>query len=155
MRITPAYAGKTLHVQPVRLCERDHPRVCGKDFKGLEVSEYNEGSPPRMRERRLYLLYAFGWFRITPAYAGKTHGRGTRQSFRKDHPRVCGKDFGKSSFSFLDGGSPPRMRERRILHEINSFLIGITPAYAGKTRLSSCWLLLDEDHPRVCGKDAY
>ena len=32
------------------------------------------------------------------------------------------------------------------------FLIGITPAYAGKRHNTVCWQLLIEDHPRLCGE---
>ena len=49
VRITPAYAGKSLTScpRPGRLW--DHPRVCGEKLFRLFVSETGIGSPPRMR----------------------------------------------------------------------------------------------------------
>ena len=51
--ITPAYAGKTLRGTAATAEGRDHPRVCGKDYKCDLVLTAEPGSPPRMRERRL------------------------------------------------------------------------------------------------------
>ena len=52
-------------------------------------------------------------------------------------------------------GSPPRMRGKvDVLPEIDA-LIGITPAYAGKSL--KLWQLLKivGDHPRVCGEKVW
>ena len=70
-----------------------------------------------------------------------------------DHPRVCGKDvrFNVRLVSIL--GSPPRMRERLASVRANVTENGITPAYAGKTRIRHLSSLRLADHPRVCGKD--
>ena len=45
------------------------------------------------------------------------------------------------------------MRERPVTQYRNTGVMGITPAYAGKTIgvLRNCKRL--QDHPRVCGKD--
>ena len=45
------------------------------------------------------------------------------------------------------------MRERQSDSEGDSPDIGITPAYAGKTKVREPNLLVSKDHPRVCGKD--
>ncbi len=45
------------------------------------------------------------------------------------------------------------MRERHADSDDALFEFGITPAYAGKTQQEFGESLLDEDHPRVCGKD--
>ncbi len=52
-------------------------------------------------------------------------------------------------------GSPPRMRERHVKFAIALRGHGITPAYAGKTTFSLFCSFLNEDHPRVCGKDSH
>ena len=31
-------------------------------------------------------------------------------------------------------------------------LVGITPAYAGKSRLVQRWNVFNQDHPRLCGE---
>ena len=70
---------------------------------------------------------------ITPAYAGKSI-RATailRQS--RDHPRVCGEKGSVFSDLVFDEGSPPRMRGKGTLLFSIRLLVGITPAYAGKS----------------------
>jgi len=52
VRITPAYAGKTHRFCDDLTTEKDHPRVCGKDARGGIRSFWEQGSPPRMRERQ-------------------------------------------------------------------------------------------------------
>ena len=90
--------------------------------------------------------------RITPAYAGKRSKSMTLRSLRGDHPRVCGEKFCfvLSLYNLL--GSPPRMRGKGRRHLGPQLLHGITPAYAGKSRL--CYVLgcFCKDHPRVCGE---
>ena len=72
MRITPAYAGKTVDVGIFKFNYRDHPRVCGKDVIRADRYRISLGSPPRMRERPILFTLKKVRLRITPAYAGKT-----------------------------------------------------------------------------------
>ena len=72
LRITPAYAGKTIMYSAQILADGDHPRVCGKDISISLLFFFLLGSPPRMRERRLKSIGYKVCDRITPAYAGKT-----------------------------------------------------------------------------------
>ena len=51
------------------------------------------GSPPRMRERLHWGIFAHAEYRITPAHAGKTHKALIAHVLSWDHPRACGKDF--------------------------------------------------------------
>jgi len=118
MGITPAHAGKTQCLRSRHLCERDHPRACGKDLPG--VVPLPLGS------------------RITPAHAGKTSWKAFLLVERKDHPRACGKDNGFHIFHKCDEGSPPRMRERPSSIRRLSSNPGITPAHAGKTFWRDC-----------------
>ena len=70
---------------------------------------------------------------ITPAYAGKSLILSDAQQFTQDHPRVCGE---KLCIDFLIEhclGSPPRMRGKVKHHSSPLYLVGITPAYAGKS----------------------
>ena len=73
VRITPAYAGKTLLVQSIRYNSRDHPRVCGKNKKLSDKKLARTGSPPRMREKLNHRKACEPCAGITPAYAGKTY----------------------------------------------------------------------------------
>ncbi len=55
IRITPAYAGKTLQTDILIVPCKDHPGVCGKDRNLRKAIKINRGSPPRMRERQVGL----------------------------------------------------------------------------------------------------
>ena len=130
-------------------------------------------SRPAMRERLYIRKEAKVTQGITPAYAGKTNKITFRKWCDRDHPRVCGKDHLPHRLSFLQPGSPPRMRERLKRRHPGLRRTGITPAYAGKTLDSLIYsfrygdhtvhnqrhhpILIYSfrygDHPRVCGKD--
>ena len=111
------------------------------------------GITPHVRERRLDLNPVHRIRGITPACAGKTACFLPVCARARDHPRVCGKDWGHCFLTPLVPGSPPRVRERPCIGLHTSRITGITPACAGKTiqayiSRKSFW-----DHPRVCGKD--
>ena len=71
---------------------------------------------------------------------------------RWDHPRVCGEKGLTFHQMLRPTGSPPRMRGKARGTRLFYVLLGITPAYAGKSgclidSICVCW-----DHPRVCGE---
>ena len=70
-RITPAYAGKSIHMPPKMLPSKDHPRLCGEKTKLLHFCRRSVGSPPPMRGKARVISPADAEIRITPAYAGK------------------------------------------------------------------------------------
>ena len=132
IRITPAYAGKSI--------------------PAAECSSHPLGSPPPMRGKVLCCGHAVHAGGITPAYAGKSPtcdfcGRGTW-----DHPRLCGekKDIFNSSSSRL--GSPPPMRGKAQVYIGAGVTERITPAYAGKSLRYSSKDIFNSDHPRLCGE---
>ena len=85
-----------------------------------------------MRGKVLFLFQRFHFFRITPAYAGKSKSINCERNRSKDHPRLCGeKAFHKKSAN-LPIGSPPPMRGKGIDEVYN--VIGY------------------KDHPRLCGE---
>ena len=90
-RITPAYAGKSSLPFPPRKCCRDHPRVCGEKRARKTSTARWQGSPPRMRGKVEIQLPTGHSRGITPAYAGKSWTRQTKQFVSWDHPRVCGE----------------------------------------------------------------
>ena len=86
-----------------------------------------------MRGRRLGWLLVWLWWRLTPAYAGKTDDLHSDWFEPRAHPRVCGEDW-KDGYPIDTGdGSPPRMRGRHVLGDGDGAAVGLTPAYAGKT----------------------
>ena len=70
-RITPAYAGKScIRVASIGR-SRDHPRVCGEKSLFFIASVELKGSPPRMRGKESNARRKGQAHGITPAYAGK------------------------------------------------------------------------------------
>ena len=116
-RITPAYAGKSMPVNP-----KKDKRV---------------GSPPHMRGKVATGRQTVCRCGITPAYAGKRglRKRGSRNP--ADHPRICGEKWDKLPSETKQKGSPPHMRGKDVKLTMNAGQLRITPAYAGK---SSPWL---------------
>ena len=109
-------------------------------------------SPPRVRGKERLLPEKHTSSGITPAYAGKRCTRRPVQRMQRDHPRVCGEKVCGIWLKCASLGSPPRVRGKETLPEFLHVLIGITPAYAGKSLrfLRAC--LRRRDHPRVCGE---
>ena len=112
--ITPAWAGKSK--EPLKICEKqeDHPRVGGEKLDLLAVVFSALGSPPRGRGKDVDWLGFNQFFRITPAWAGKSHlGVFCREPHR-DHPRVGGEKRDTESREDSILGSPPRGRGKDL-----------------------------------------
>ena len=131
-RITPAYAGKSGWFQR-RL-------------------QHGGGSPPRMRGKVVHFFGAHLPDGITPAYAGKSSQTAEHPSIMQDHPRVCGEKSSPTSSHRKGQGSPPRMRGKALAPAPTIDIIGITPAYAGKSSYNPAKTGGGKDHPRVCGE---
>ena len=91
--------------------------------------------------------------RITPADAGKTLQTNVKQFPCKDHPRGCGENIHAESVPCNVGGSPPRMRGKRVCRRNRHIKSGITPADAGKTADEIADDIIRRDHPRGCGEN--
>ena len=72
LRITPAYAGKSIIKCIAELNLQDHPRLCGEKRKVQGILQRVWGSPPPMRGKAHNLVVLWQNYRITPAYAGKS-----------------------------------------------------------------------------------
>ena len=70
-RITPAYAGKSVPPDGLKINIRDHPRLCGEKEFSFAASVLSTGSPPPMRGKGVAADTMIDVTRITPAYAGK------------------------------------------------------------------------------------
>ena len=66
---------------------------------------------------------------------------------------MCGKDRVIVFEKDTNEGSPPHVRERRVIAVLLYCQVGITPACAGKTELTDDISFSVGDHPRMCGKD--
>ena len=150
--ITPAYAGKSLFCTCIQMCSEDHPRLCGEKSMVEAILCFLSGSPPPMRGKDQPAPRQPCLFRITPAYAGKSHVFVRYEMFYRDHPRLCGEKMDFFAVAALYPGSPPPMRGKANsgFPVINRY--GITPAYAGKSRSSHICRHESQDHPRLCGE---
>ncbi len=152
-RITPAYAGKRIRPEEAGDRGQDHPRVCGEEGFRIPPECETWGSPPRMRGRENNTLSRDRVNRITPAYAGKSPIQLFFPLPCWDHPRVCGEERWQWPAGQVPVGSPPRMRGRALGCLPRYRLIGITPAYAGKSQPQGVSVAKGWDHPRVCGEE--
>ena len=92
--------------------------------------------------------------RITPAWAGKSTCRASMPTVSWDHPRVGGEKKGVRHWWALPRGSPPRWRGKATFSGRSDPGVGITPAWAGKSRSGVTMDLISRDHPRVGGEKA-
>ena len=150
--ITPACAGKSAVPRHRPAVHRDHPRACGEKNGENGLTFHQMGSPPRVRGKGVHIAHRQGCEGITPAHAGKRMAFLSATKRRWDHPRTCGEKKLNVPCEVHPTGSPPRMRGK----DTGTMGFGgaerITPAYAGKSTVTSSGGLDDEDHPRVCGE---
>ena len=132
-RITPAYAGKSIQGGRPYDAAGDHPRVCGEKEHKPRTSMILLGSPPRMRGKAMSSYTSGLPPGITPAYAGKRINIPSEHNILWDHPRVCGEKKQTHPLRVQLVGSPPRMRGKAFIDQLNELKNRITPAYAGKS----------------------
>ena len=109
-------------------------------------------SPPRVRGKAKNRCRSCPLTRITPAYAGKRRNCPRILRSTRDHPRVCGEKHAVPVSAIWSAGSPPRVRGKASCILVSSSTVGITPAYAGKSRPAALRSATPRDHPRVCGE---
>ena len=132
-RITPAWAGKSPTGLVIRWGFWDHPRVGGEKAAIHSSVPAMRGSPPRGRGKGYAGVKGRSPFRITPAWAGKSTGKGQHPERGWDHPRVGGEKMIAHIRANVSLGSPPRGRGK-VGHSVTSVISsGITPAWAGKS----------------------
>ena len=118
IRITPAYAGKSLSLSEMTRLIWDHPRLCGEKWNAPGRREWNEGSPPPMRGKVSSSLPKSISEGITPAYAGKSPAIRDTSLFNGDHPRLCGEKRQTAVLTLTPKGSPPPMRGKVSFFQI-------------------------------------
>ena len=110
------------------------------------------GSPPHGRGKAFSVLRRQFRFRITPAWAGK-RGQGMQRALLcTDHPRVGGEKQTLPPAAGRPLGSPPHGRGKVRLAPLIQLLVGITPAWAGKSMTAPGRSSRTGDHPRVGGE---
>ena len=131
--ITPAGAGKTYRSDDFRQCAEDHPRRCGENLTTSPQNSASAGSPPQVRGKPTEAADRPESWRITPAGAGKTRCDAARSAVPEDHPRRCGENSARHCQQRVRKGSPPQVRGKPRSSIFSSWILGITPAGAGKT----------------------
>ena len=150
--ITPAYAGKRQRAVRRTTAVWDHPRICGEKPASRRSTAGWIGSPPHMQGKGGGpRAYQCPW-RITPAYAGKSHLHRKSLPAAGDHPRMCGEKSVIIDPVMLWSGSPPHVRGKGRRRVRQAGRAGITPAYAGKSRGMIWYPATPWDHPRMCGE---
>ena len=150
--ITPAHAGNTVPVHPLRQGLEDHPRACGEYGLTSARRTAELGSPPRMRGIPIQHSASHQLRGITPAHAGNTYKIKIGVSQPQDHPRACGEYTKSLAIKLPVIGSPPRMRGIPVMTFGDVYVEGITPAHAGNTKVCLLTIGANRDHPRACGE---
>ena len=126
--------------------------MCGEKAMIRHYSRLLAGSPPRVRGKEFSGRAGDCRGRITPACAGKSCRRSRRRPSSRDHPRVCGEKAEAWRINLRCVGSPPRVRGKVTRYFEPKAVVGITPACAGKSQITSVYPSQTKDHPRVCGE---
>ena len=131
--ITPAWAGKRSGQTACTSTRPDHPRMGGEKgtVKLMVVAPW--GSPPHRRGKVLATIGHNLNTGITPALAGKSSSRWSDTPPRRDHPRVGGEKCCPEVCTIWLMGSPPRRRGKASRCPPLRPVVGITPAWAGKS----------------------
>ena len=124
----------------------------GEKLTTFDAGKLIPGSPPRGRGKEYVSQPSRTWFRITPAWAGKSPESAPASIPAQDHPRVGGEKTAMLKLHTLVPGSPPRGRGKVQKLSIFQIAIRITPAWAGKSFCSGFKELHKQDHPRVGGE---
>ncbi len=152
--VSPAYAGKSPAAAYACPGTQDHPRVCGEKLYTPCVIAPSVGSPPRMRGKAKEEPYRPCHPGITPACAGKSVYLAVYAMFFQDHPRMCGEKKNICRKPKALTGSPPHVRGKERHGSGYKWKSRITPACAGKSPIAGFLLIMQRDHPRMCGEKA-
>ena len=152
IRITPAWAGKSLHFFHFLGGGKDHPRMGGEKLMGRPRRSVGAGSPPRRRGKALHRVKNDLRYGITPAWAGKSTVVLPTPGYLWDHPRVGGEKLLQFALPLLLTGSPPRGRGKGFRRHRHEPGYGIIPAWAGKREPGVLMVWQFQDHPRVGGE---
>ena len=151
-RITPAWAGKRAEAVGSQMSTRDHPRMGGEKPVPFYLFVFGVGSPPHGRGKANLHILAVSRLRITPAWAGKSRTASHPSKDNMDHPRMGGEKTEDEFLAAVAKGSPPHGRGK-VRDEVGKkFQVGITPAWAGKSKGGLLCPQRFQDHPRMGGE---
>ena len=136
--IIPACAGSSSRPSRRAQAGRDHPRVCGEQWRRKLTTSAIEGSFPRVRGAGSKVLHNAHIIGIIPACAGSSCAHASTFLFGWDHPRACGEQVESTITGHESPGSSPRMRGTAQAHVESLGPFGIIPAHAGNSRGMPC-----------------
>ena len=110
------------------------------------------GSPPLARGKETVWTLFNGWYRITPACAGKRTAYAGGYQMIEDHPRLRGEKASGTNLLKSLPGSPPLARGKVLRRFKVCLQFRITPACAGKSRSRHRLDSQNQDHPRLRGE---
>ena len=110
------------------------------------------GSPPRVWGKDKQISRILHLIRITPTCVGKRILGYDRLRGVQDHPHVCGEKLLVVIQLRVRLGSPPRVWGKVRCPLWTGICGTITPTCVGKSIELEQELLLDQDHPHVCGE---
>ena len=111
-----------------------------------------QGSPPHGRGKVSIPVSGVSSIGITPAWAGKSSFPLAVLSDSGDHPRMGGEKGVPNLKVNRMPGSPPHGRGKVALAHVTALALGITPAWAGKSRKCTPSQPAGQDHPRMGGE---
>ena len=131
--LIPAWAGKTVAVDPALDVGRAHPRVGGENTVKKYQIDWVQGSSPRGRGKHTGNGCNDPRRGLIPAWAGKTLVSSSWPQHRGAHPRVGGENLTLCAGQLDAQGSSPRGRGKPRRDRDTRRLRGLIPAWAGKT----------------------
>ena len=126
--------------------------MCGEHFIISARGLGKTGSSPHVRGALGCSVSSADGFGIIPACAGSTSVACRFSTYRWDHPRMCGEHACTHPIEKMTAGSSPHVRGAQTVQSGTELALGIIPACAGSTTLSSFHTTCIGDHPRMCGE---
>ena len=155
LRFIPACAGNSVHTAAGNNKRSVHPRVCGEQSIGRNLTLWNSGSSPRVRGTGQTRSSTMTLFRFIPACAGN-RGQRRRTFYRcAVHPRVCGEQLAAHWLAVTEYGSSPRVRGTEAISTSAGETDRFIPACAGNSKVRLIELAVKTVHPRVCGEQRF
>ncbi len=151
--LIPAYAGRTQAVETAVDCSWAHPRLRGADVAFGHDCQDKPGSSPLTRGGLSSPTTPRCGGGLIPAYAGRTQKNRAPAKCDRAHPRLRGADPAGWGCESCLHGSSPLTRGGQLIGFLNSVMLRLIPAYAGRTASSSRSMRTGRAHPRLRGAD--
>ena len=130
-----------------------HPRSRGENLQRLVIISMQAGSSPLMQGKLGGVENSHSWLRLIPAHAGKTVPARMPGRSRGAHPRSRGENTTREYLESCSMGSSPFTRGKLEVVADVRVVVGLIPAYAGKTVRRRHTLCSRRVHPHSRGEN--